>query len=41
MNEHLREHGKLVEQFLRLKAEITSGAHDKLYPQLPDPTLPV
>ena len=31
MNEHLREHGKLVEQFLRLKAEITSGAHDKLY----------
>lgn len=31
MNEHLREHEKLVEQFLRLKAEITSGAHDKLY----------
>lgn len=31
MNEHLLEHKKLIEQFLRLKADIASGQHDKLY----------
>ncbi len=31
MNEHVHEHQKLIEKFLRLKGEITSGTHDPLY----------
>jgi hemerythrin len=31
MNDHVYEHQRLIEQFLRLKGEITSGQHDPLY----------
>ncbi len=31
MSDHVREHQKLIEKFIRLKGEITSGTHDPLY----------
>lgn len=31
MSDHLREHKKLINQFMQLKDQIASGAHDKLY----------
>ncbi len=31
MDDHLREHKKLIEKFNRLKGEITGGKHDPLY----------
>ncbi|MBL0209779.1 MAG: bacteriohemerythrin [Holophagaceae bacterium] len=31
MGDHVREHQKLIEQFIRLKGEIIAGLHDPLY----------